>query len=100
MGRECYHCHQWVEDKAQHDCWTTTERALTLDLSEDLMAAWERLRETASEFGEQRIYASHAEEKVSGDLVFPGTEPQGAHGAQDCAIFKTQGGSHGSSDSP
>ena len=59
MGRECYHCHQWVEDKAQHDCWTTTETALTLDLSEDLMAAWERLRETASEFGEQRIYASH-----------------------------------------
>ena len=59
MGRECYHCHQWVEDKAQHDCWTTTERALTLDLSEDLMDAWERLRETASEFGEQRIYASH-----------------------------------------
>ena len=27
--------------------------------SEDLMAAWERLRETAGEFGEQRIYASH-----------------------------------------
>src|SRR5438876_4150011 len=58
-GRECYHCHQWVEDKEQHDCWTTTERALTLELSEDLMDAWERLRETASEFGEQRIYASH-----------------------------------------
>ena len=27
-------------------------------LSEDLIDAWERLRETASEFGEQRIYAS------------------------------------------
>jgi hypothetical protein len=59
IGRECYHCHQWVEDKEQHDCWTTTERALTSELSEDLMDAWERLRETASEFGEQRIYASH-----------------------------------------
>jgi len=58
-GRECYHCHQWVADKEPHDCWTTTERALTADLSEDLMDAWERLRETASEFGEQRIYASH-----------------------------------------
>ena len=33
--------------------------ALTQDLSEDLHDAWERLRETASEFGEQRIYASH-----------------------------------------
>jgi hypothetical protein len=42
-----------------HDCWTTTEAALTADLSEDLRDAWERLRETAAEFGEQRIYASH-----------------------------------------
>jgi hypothetical protein len=42
-----------------HDCWTTTERALTADLSEDLQDAWERLRETAAAFGEQRIYASH-----------------------------------------
>ena len=59
MSRECYHCHQWVRHDEQHDCWTTTEKALTADLSEDLMVAWERLRETASEFGEQRIYASH-----------------------------------------
>ena len=58
-GRECYHCHQWVEVNEKHDCWTTTEKALTGDLSEDLMDAWVRLRETASEFGEQRIYASH-----------------------------------------
>ena len=58
MSRECHHCHQRVEDKAPHDCWTTTERALTAQLSEDLIDAWERLRETASEFGEQRIYAS------------------------------------------
>jgi hypothetical protein len=42
-----------------HDCWTTTEAALTADLSSDLRDAWERLRETAAEFGEQRIYASH-----------------------------------------
>ena len=43
-----------------HDCWTTTEAALTRDLSEDLQDAYERLRETAVEFGEQRIYASHS----------------------------------------
>jgi hypothetical protein len=42
-----------------HDCWTTTEAALTQDLSEDLRDAWERLRETAVAFGDQRIYASH-----------------------------------------
>jgi hypothetical protein len=58
-GRECYHCKQWVENGAVHDCWTTTERALTRDLPEDLREAWERLRETAVCFGDQRIYASH-----------------------------------------
>ena len=57
-GHECYHCKQWIEDGVAHDCWTTTEAALTGDLSEDLRDAWERLRETAAEFGEQRIYAS------------------------------------------
>ena len=59
MSRECYHCKQLVVEGEPHDCWTTTEQALTADLPEDLMDAWERLRETASEFGEQRIYASH-----------------------------------------
>ena len=59
-GRQCYHCKQWIEDGEEHDCWTTTEAALTRDLSEDLREAWERLRETAVEFGEQRIYASHS----------------------------------------
>jgi hypothetical protein len=58
-GRECYHCKQWIEEGEEHDCWTTTEAALTQDLSEDLQDAWERLRETAIGFGDQRIYASH-----------------------------------------
>jgi hypothetical protein len=58
-GRECYHCKQWIEEGEAHDCWTTTESALTADLSEDLREAWERLRETAVSFGDQRIYASH-----------------------------------------
>ncbi|HVH55071.1 MAG TPA: DUF5655 domain-containing protein [Vicinamibacterales bacterium] len=58
-GHECYHCKQWVEEGEAHDCWTTTEAALTAELSDDLREAWDRLRETATEFGEQRIYASH-----------------------------------------
>jgi hypothetical protein len=58
-GHECYHCKQWVAEGEPHDCWTTTEAALTRDLPEDLRDAWERLREAAVEFGEQRIYASH-----------------------------------------
>jgi hypothetical protein len=58
-GHECYHCKQWIEEGEAHDCWTTTEAALTQDLSDDLRDAWERLRDTAAEFGEQRIYASH-----------------------------------------
>ena len=58
-ARQCYHCKQWIEQGEAHDCWTTTEAALTRELSEDLRDAWERLRETAVSFGDQRIYASH-----------------------------------------
>jgi hypothetical protein len=58
-GRECYHCKQWIGEGEPHDCWTTTEAALTQDLPEDLRDAWERLRETAESLGDQRIYASH-----------------------------------------
>jgi Domain of unknown function (DUF5655) len=58
-GRECYHCKKWIEEGEEHDCWTTTEAALTQELSDDLLDAWERLRETAVSFGDQRIYASH-----------------------------------------
>jgi hypothetical protein len=58
-AHECYHCRQWIEAGQAHDCWTTTEAALTLELSEDLRDAWERLRETLAGLGEQRIYASH-----------------------------------------
>jgi len=59
MARQCFHCKEWIEEGQPHDCWTTTEAALTQELSLDLREAWERLRETAADFGEQRIYASH-----------------------------------------
>ena len=59
-GHECFHCKQWVKAGEAHDCWTTTDAALTKDLSEDLRDAWERLRDTATAFGDQRIYASHS----------------------------------------
>ena len=58
-GRQCHHCKQWIKKGQQHDCWTTTEAALTQNLSPDLRDAWERVRETAVSFGDQRIYASH-----------------------------------------
>jgi hypothetical protein len=58
-GRECYHCKQVVAEGEPHDCWTTTEAALTRDLSPDLRDAWERLRDSAVDIGEQRVYASH-----------------------------------------
>ncbi len=58
-ARECYHCEQMVAEGEPHDCWTTTEAALTAELSDDLKDAWERLREAAADLGEQRIYASH-----------------------------------------
>jgi hypothetical protein len=59
-GHECYHCKQWIDEGQAHDCWTTTEAALTRELSDDLRDAWERLRETLADFGEQRVYASHS----------------------------------------
>jgi len=59
-AHECYHCRQWIDEGEAHNCWTTTEAALTEELPEDLRDAWERLRETAESFGEQRIYASHS----------------------------------------
>ena len=58
-GRECYHCKRWIEPGEAHDCWTTTEAALLEGATEDLREAWERLRETATSFGAQRVYASH-----------------------------------------
>ena len=57
-AHECYHCKQWVEKDQPHDCWTTTEHALTKDLPEDLQDAYQRVRDAAVEFGDQRIYAS------------------------------------------
>jgi hypothetical protein len=57
-GRECYHCKEWIDEGQAHDCWTTTEAALTRELPDDIRDAWERVRETAADFGEQRIYAS------------------------------------------
>jgi len=54
----CHHCKLWIEAGQEHDCWTTTEAALTADLPDDLHDAWERIRETAVEFGDQEIYAS------------------------------------------
>lgn len=58
-GRTCYHCKQLIKEGEPHDCWTTTEEVLLKSLPEELREAWDRLRETAAAFGEQRIYASH-----------------------------------------
>lgn len=69
-GHECFHCKQWVEQGEAHDCWTTSEAALTSDLPEDLREAWERLRETALEFGDQRVYASHHSIMFSKDVCY------------------------------
>ena len=57
-GHQCHHCKQWVDEGEVHDCWTTTEDALTRDLPDDLREAWERLREEGAALGDQRIYAS------------------------------------------
>ena len=75
-GRVCYHCKQTIKEGEEHDCWTTTEAALTKDLSEELLEAWERIRETAAAFGEQRIYASHKSIMFSRDSCYFFVRPQ------------------------
>jgi len=74
--RKCYHCKQQVEEGTPHDCWTTTEENLTSELSEDWRDAWERLRETAAEFGDQRIYASHRSIMFSRNACYFFVRPQ------------------------
>ena len=69
-GRVCYHCKQTIKEGEEHDCWTTTEVALTKGLPAELQEAWQRLRETAAAFGEQRIYASHKSIMFSRDSCY------------------------------
>src|SRR4029077_2399448 len=59
-----------IQEGEAHDCWTTTEAALTKCLSGDLLEAWQRLREAAVAFGEQRIYASHKSIMFSRDSCY------------------------------
>ena len=77
-GRVCYHCKETIKDGEEHDCWTTTEAALTKDLSAELQEAWQRLRETAAAFGEQRIYASHKSIMFSRDSCYFFVRPKKA----------------------
>jgi len=76
-------CKQWIKAGEPHDCWTTTEAALTADLSEDLRDAWERLRETAA-FGDQRIYASHK------SIMFSRRPPGDITKRMSCYFFAAQ----------
>jgi len=45
--------------KKEYPSGETTEAKLTEALPDDIKDAWERFREVALEFGEQRVYASH-----------------------------------------
>jgi hypothetical protein len=78
-GYECFHCKQWVEQGDDHDCWTTTEAALTQELPEDLRDALDRLRDTALEFGPQRVYASHHSIMFSRKVCYFFVRPKPRH---------------------
>lgn len=77
--RQCYHCKEWLNPGEEHDCWSTTEAALTAGLSEDLKDAYERIRETALAYGEQRIYASHNSIMFSRKACYFFVRPQKKH---------------------
>jgi hypothetical protein len=78
-AHECHHCKQWIEEDEPHDCWTTTEAALTQDLPDELKDAWERLREAAVELGDQRIYASGTAIMFSRDSCYFFVRPRRGH---------------------
>ena len=78
-AHECHHCKQWIEEGEAHDCWTTTEAALTQDLSDELKDAWERLREAAVELGDQRIYASGTAIMFARDSCYFFVRPRRSH---------------------
>jgi len=44
--------------KSDPDSWSTTEKALTSNLTEDLYEAWEKIKHFSLSLGEQRVYAS------------------------------------------
>jgi len=75
-GRECYHCKKWIADGEEHDCWTTTEAALTRELSDDLRDAWERLRETAVSFGDQRFQQFGPFRRILSNVQKTRSEPE------------------------
>jgi hypothetical protein len=78
-AHECHHCKQWIEEGEAHDCRTTTEAALTQDLSDELKDAWERLREAAVELGAQRIYASGTAIMFARDSCYFFVRPRRSH---------------------
>jgi len=84
-GRECFHCKQWVADGEPHDCWSTTEAALTRDLHDDLQDAYDRLREAAVALGEQRIYAAHHSIMFSRRACYAFVRPR--HSWLDVCVF-------------
>ena len=69
-GHLCHHCKEWIPQGVPHDCWTISVAEATADLSEDLRDAWERLHDTAIEFGDQRVYASHKSIMFARDVVY------------------------------
>ena len=84
-GRECYHCKQWIEEGEEHDCWTTTEAALTKDLPEDLQDAWQRLREPLADRSARglRGHSSTCAAGTTADALVPNTICWSAPGLSD-----------------
>jgi hypothetical protein len=95
--RQCYHCKDWIEEGTPHDCWTTTESALTEELSDDLREAWERLRDTAVEFGD---LLRTAEEEFPGSLRVPRPRREASAHPPRRAVLEIEVRAHHSNPAP
>jgi hypothetical protein len=55
----CPQCKRWLSRSSEaHYCEEATEEEVVGHLEDDLLDAWQKLRETALELGPQRVYAS------------------------------------------
>ena len=114
-GRECYHCKQWVEEGEEHDCWTTTEAALTQDLSgrsaqrlgtaaRDRRLFWRsadlRLAQIDHVLAQILLLLRASEEELSRGLRVPRPRAEGSSGATRRSRIEVQGRSLHSDQAP
>ena len=71
--RQCFHCKEVIKEGLAHDCWTTTEEALTRDLITDGLP---RLKEALAQSGMEvaQVNVNVRQEGQNGGNSTPGRQ--------------------------